>query len=194
MEKIVSDLDLWLAFQKGDRASFAQIYQLHVDDLLNYGYRVTPNKQIIKDSIQDLFLHLWMHRENLTTTTSIKFYLFRALRNKILRNSDHLTSSLDNDDAIVNSLFELPIEYTLTLQELETEQTQRLQNAITILSPRQKEVINLRYHNDFSLEEISQIMQLSNQSVRNVLHRAVSQLRHHFEVAGWCIYLFLTFF
>ena len=190
----MSDSDLWLAFQKGDRASFAQIYQCHIDDLLNYGYRVTPNKQLIKDSIQDLFLHLWIHRENLTTTTSIKFYLFRALRNRILRNSDHLTSPLDNHEAILNTLVDLPTDYHLILEETETQQTERLQNAINGLSPRQKEVIIFRYQYEFSLEEISEIMQLTNQSVRNVLHRAVSQLRQHFEVAGWCIYLFLLFF
>lgn len=190
----MSDSELWQAFQKGDRVSFAHIYSRHIDELLNYGYRVTPNKQLIKDSIQDLFLHLWIHRENLATTTSIKFYLFRALRNKILRNSDQNTTPLENNEAVINSLIELPFEYSLTTEEFESEQCERLQNAIKRLSPRQKEVIIFRYQHEFSFEEISEIMQLTNQSVRNVLHRAVSQLRHHFEVAGLCFYFFSVFF
>ncbi len=184
MEKAHSDSDLWLAFQSGDQDSFAQIYQLHINELISYGYRVTSDRQLIKDSIQDLFLHLWTHRENLTQTTSIKFYLFRSLRNKILRNSNPTVSSFDVDDHIFDSLIDLPFEYNLTNQELEIQQSERLKNAIHGLSPRQREAIIFRYENDFTLEEIAQIMKLSNQSVRNLLHRAVSQLRHHFEIVS----------
>ncbi|PWJ59694.1 RNA polymerase sigma factor (sigma-70 family) [Dyadobacter jejuensis] len=193
MEKALSDSDLWLAFQRGDQESFAQIYQLHINELISYGYRVTNDRQLIKDSIQDLFLHLWLHRENLAQTTSIKFYLFRALRNKILRNSKTAVTSIDLDEDIFNSLMDLPYEYHYTNQEFEIEQSEKLQNAIQGLTPRQKEIIIFRYENDFTLEEISQIMRLSNQSVRNILHRAVRQLRHYFEIAGPILLLLFNF-
>src|SRR5690349_5954376 len=74
------------SFKKGDKAAFASIYKEYVRSLLSYGYKVTSNRSLIEDSIQDLFVELWQNRERISETTSIKFYLFQALRYKINRN------------------------------------------------------------------------------------------------------------
>src|SRR5688500_7450186 len=77
---------LWSDFLQGDRTSFEGIYKQYIKDLLNYGYKVTCDRRLIEDSVQDLFFELWQSRGSLSRTTSIKFYLFRALRYKIVRN------------------------------------------------------------------------------------------------------------
>ena len=66
--RYATDSELWQAFKEGDRAAFTQLYNLHIEDLLSYGYRVTSDRQLIKDSIQDLFLHLGRSRQNLADT------------------------------------------------------------------------------------------------------------------------------
>lgn len=194
MKATGSDVLLWDAFREGNREAYAGIYKLYIEDLLSYGYRVTSNRQLIKDSIQDLFLHLWLHRENLSETDSIKFYLFRSLRNRILRNIEKSDILPQTADSILENIIEdFSFEQELMAQETEVQQIGRLQKAINKLSKRQQEVIQLRYHNDFSLEEIENLMQLNNQSVRNLLHRAISQLRISFEMAGWFLLLITSF-
>ena len=194
MKATGSDVLLWNAFREGDRDAYAGIYNLYIEDLLSYGYRVTSNRQLIKDSIQDLFLHLWLHRENLSETDSIKFYLFRSLRNRILRNIEKSDILPQTADSILENIIEdFSFEQELMAHETEVQQIGRLQKAINKLSKRQQEVIQLRYHNDFSLEEIENLMQLNNQSVRNLLHRAISQLRISFEMAGWFLLLITAF-
>lgn len=190
-----SDIQLWNTFQKGDRDAFARIYNLYIEELLSYGYRVTANRQLIKDSIQDLFLHLWLHRENLSQTDSVKFYLFRALRNRIMRNMEkgQLISSNEQETTLENIIGDLSFEHDLMQSEADQAQINRLRQAIEKLSKRQQEVILFRYHHDFSLEDISRLMNLNNQSVRNLLHRSISQLRSTFEMAGWIVLFFLGF-
>ena len=170
----------------GDRGSFEQIYNTYIEDLLSYGYRVTSNRQLIKDSIQDLFLHLWLQRENLSNTDSIKFYLFRALRNRIVRNIEiqHEKPVTTSDLSPENLLVDLPFEHALMEDETNEAQILRLQNAISQLPKRQQEVIQLRYNQNFSLEEIADLMQINNQSVRNLLHRSIIELRKFFQLAG----------
>lgn len=182
-----SDTLLWNAFREGNREAFARIYDLHIDELLSYGYRVTSNRQLIKDSIQDLFLHLWLHKENIATTDSIKFYLFRSLRNRILRNIEKRqdVQEVVNEGVFDNMIGALSVEHELMEMEWQTEQINRLHKAIEKLPKRQQEVIQLRYHHNFGLDEIAQLMQVNNQSVRNLLHRAIGQLRIFFELAGW---------
>lgn len=184
--ELVSDVDLWNKFRKGDRHAFALIYKIHIAELLSYGYRVTSNQQLIKDSIQDLFLHIWLHRGNLSETTSIKYYLFRSLRNRILQNLDTApeVASQPNDFTLDGILSEISWEEELIQEETQTSQMQRLRKAIERLPKRQQEAIQLRYFHSFGLDEISTMMEMNNQSVRNLLHRAITHLRGLLELAG----------
>src|SRR5215831_20099737 len=79
------DLSLWLRFKNGDKQAFAELYQKHILSLLAYGSKLCSDQEILKDSIQELFVELWNSRQNLSATDSVKFYLFKALRYKLLR-------------------------------------------------------------------------------------------------------------
>ncbi|MEI7583069.1 sigma-70 family RNA polymerase sigma factor [Runella sp.] len=187
-----TDLELWQAFKSGSREAFAQIYNQHIQDLLSYGYRVTSDRQLIKDSVQDLFLHLWRSRENLMDTDSIRFYLYRSLRNWIVRNSEKNNhTAIDSADLFENIIGELSFEDDLIADEHLTEQHLRLKHAIQQLPKRQQEIIQLRYYHDFSFDEITVMMDINNQSVRNLLHRAITELRQHFILLGWLLLSFL---
>jgi RNA polymerase sigma factor (sigma-70 family) len=166
------EIHLWKACQKGDSKAFSELYELLIQDLLRYGHRVTSDHQLIRDSIQDLFLHLWRRRETLTDTDSVKFYLYRSLRNRIMRNLPRTISPpADMTTA------EFPIE-TLWIEHESAEiQIERLRKALTSLPRRQQEAIQLRYYHDFTPEEIGAIMEINTQSVRNLLHRAILHLR-----------------
>src|SRR5690606_866267 len=193
--ELVSDVDLWNKFRKGDRHAFALIYKIHIAELLSYGYRGTSNQQLIKDSIQDLFLHIWLHRGNLSETTSIKYYLFRSLRNRILQNLDTApeVASQPNDFTLDGILSEISWEEELIQEETQTSQMQRLRKAIERLPKRQQEAIQLRYFHSFGLDEISTMMEMNNQSVRNLLHRAITHLRGLLELAGLLVIMVKSF-
>lgn len=188
-----SDSELWAAFRKGDRMAFTWIYDRNIKDLLRYGYRVSSNQQLIKDSIHDLFLHLWLHRDNLSDTDNIRFYLFRSLRNRIINNNKVLAPVAWTDvEQILDKVFsDLPLEHAIIEQEDSDYQIKALRKAIDRLPKRQQEVIQLRYFHDFSLDEIASVMQINNQSVRNLIHRSIAQLKEICELAGW---LFLLVF
>lgn len=196
MQLLPPDNELWAAFRKGDRVAFAWIYNRNISELLVYGYRITNNRQLIKDSVHDLFLHLWLHRENLSETDSIKFYLFRSLRNRINQNINvcQEISDPDIENMLDKVLSELPLEHTIIEQENREDQIRTLKTAIDKLPQRQQEVIQLRYFHNFGLEEIASVMHISNQSVRNLLHRSIAQLRIFFEMAGWLFVILFNVF
>lgn len=176
---------LWSAFQSGDREAFAEIYRKYIDELLSYGYRVTSDRQLISDSVQDLFLHIWLRREHLAATDSIKFYLFRSLRNRIVRNLEKHPERLHADvAALADVLTDSHAFEPDVFGDGPADPQERLAEALNRLSPRQREAIQLRYLHEFTLDEISEMMQMNNQSVRNLLHRAITQLRLFFETAG----------
>src|ERR1700685_3446958 len=75
----------WSQFKEGDRDAFSAIYQQHICQLITYGLKLCPDEDLLKDQIQELFVELWHSRNNLAPVRSVKFYLFKALRYKLIR-------------------------------------------------------------------------------------------------------------
>ncbi len=71
-------------------------------------------------------------------------------------------------------------EEFLVSQQIDEEQRHRLTQALNRLTKRQREAIHLRYFENFEPAQIAQIMNLSDQSVYNLLYRSVQTLRDSF--------------
>ncbi len=173
------EMALWRAFKSGDEAAFARMYQRYCHVLYGYGFRVTSDAALIEDSIQDLFIELWRTRENLSDTTSIKYYLFRSLRRRISRtlNSDPLRNDVSeiHDHA---EWFSAPsFEALLVENQSNDARVAGLNRAVEGLSRRQREVISLRFYHNHDYQEICAIMSLNYQSVCNLVYRALDTLR-----------------
>ncbi len=189
------ETERWNAFRAGDRTALGQIYDQHIQELLSYGYRITNDRQLIRDSIQDLFLQLWTQRETISPTDSTKFYLYRSLRNRVIRNAGKSTQlATDLQLAPEDILAELPVENTWIAQEKQQEQADKLRAAIDRLPKRQQEVIQLRYYHDFNAEEIAKLLEINNQSVRNLLHQAIGRLRDFFGDGFFLCLMLVEFF
>jgi hypothetical protein len=55
-ESTASDQELWSAFKEGDRLAFSAIYQRHFRKLVSYGLKISADKDLAKDCVQDLFV------------------------------------------------------------------------------------------------------------------------------------------
>jgi RNA polymerase sigma factor (sigma-70 family) len=168
---------LWGAFKKGDEKALISIFDRYANVLYNYGVKVYNDGESVKDAVQDLFIELWRNRENLSDTDSIKFYLFKALRLKLLRvkrskaRRDFLRLSQTDDS------FSPSHEFFVIAEQALSEQRQRLMKMLDGLTPRQREAIFLRYFEEMSYERIAGIMEMNKQSVYNLIHAGIYQLR-----------------
>ena len=178
MSSARSSIDLWYAFRQGDRAAFQQIYRLYARDLLTYGHRVTNDVPLIEDSIHDLFIELWQSRANLSDTDSIRFYLFRSLRNKITKTrSRDLFFQATDIQAVPTPADDFIIENDLIEEEETQRMHQQLRTSFALLTPRQQEALNLRFYQHFSNEEIARIMGVNYQSACRFIYSALKTLR-----------------
>lgn len=190
------DLLLWQTFKKGDKKAFSKIYQLYAKPLLNYGItlRISPNLSVVEDCIQDIFLELWQSKENLADTDSIKFYLFRSLKNKLMRTMKYdFTNKADEIDQNLEALFESSFEGLLIEEENQKEQLERLEKAFGQLSQRQREVINLKYYHQFSNAQIAEMMELNYSSVGNLIQKALYSLRQSIHFPSHFLLFIINF-
>jgi RNA polymerase sigma factor (sigma-70 family) len=173
----MNDTDLWRSFRDGDDTAFSILYKSQIGVLYKYGHKLTTDTQLVEDSIQDMFIELWNSRQRLSDTDSIKFYLFRILRRKITRNPLNRHDAVLDENVMEQKLFSLSAESLLIDVERENTRTRMLSSALLKLPSRQQEVINLRYFNAFSHQQIADIMDISLQSVHNTLQKSMKGLR-----------------
>ncbi|MBO9153758.1 RNA polymerase sigma factor [Chitinophaga sp. GCM10012297] len=179
----------WEDFRKGDRDAFERLYHQHIQQLIAYGMRITGEQQVVKDVIQDLFVELWRSRAHLQSVHSVRGYLLKALRYKLLRNTKirtryyaELPDQPDPDNA----------EQHILETETEQQRKERIRLALERLPGRQQEVINLRFYHGCSTEEAAEIMAVNYQSAVNLLHRAIVQLREMLGPGLICTLFFLS--
>jgi RNA polymerase sigma factor (sigma-70 family) len=188
------DDTVWRSFKSGDKAAFAALYYHYARPLLNYGNKISSDRTLVEDSIQDLFFELWNSRSTISEPNSIKGYLFKALRYKINRNN----KSNNFVNALNIELFEnlaLPShESKLIGFEVESLQMENLRKLIKQLPKRQQEAINLRYYHEFSNEEVARIMGVNYQSACNFIFSALRKLKLNLKVSVTCFLFFLKYF
>lgn len=167
---------LWDGIKAGDKKALAAVYRLHAKALYNYGNKIYHNPSLVEDSIHDVFLDLWNYRERLSPVISIRAYLFASLRRKILRSKESIVIGGDNKwvdfDFVVES-----DENKIIDSELRDEQVQRLKAHLNNLSPRQYEAIVLRFYDKMHYRDIANVMDVNEQSARNLVQRGIEYLR-----------------
>ncbi|WAC14985.1 RNA polymerase sigma factor [Dyadobacter pollutisoli] len=175
--ELSSEWNIWHCFKQGNHQAFETLYKDYFKILNNYGSRLTSDSQLLEDAIHDVFIDLWRRKEYLADVENIRFYLFRALRNRIIRNGKNIFENKEDIDKFLDYLVSLSYEDQSIDSERMRDKTARIQNAIANLSERQREVINLRFYHALSLDEISILMGLSKQCVSNLLFKSYAVLR-----------------
>ena len=141
----------------------------------------------MEDCIQELFIELRIKREKLKDTNSIKFYLFKALRNRILRKLSR-KKMLPLDEALMDGHnFEICLshEHKMIHAQLDEEIKQTLNTIINHLTIRQREIILYYFYERLSYAEIAEIMNLSKPKfARDLLYRAIAKLKDELKGSG----------
>lgn len=186
-----SDLQKLWASLKTDNAGSLKLLMEHTYALMfGYGSKFSGNKEFIQDCIQDVFIAIWQHRKTLVVPDSPKGYLLASLRRKMINNNDK------NLWVPIDSLYnfdpgqELSLDYIVFGQEEISTQIRLVNNLLSRLSERQREAIYLRFYQNLSRNEIAEVMNISEQSVSNILQKALHSLRKLWPV-GYALLLCL---
>lgn len=189
-EKLKQDHFLWRRFKEGDDEAFFDLYDQYVDILYRFGSQYLKDRDLIKDCIHDLFLDLYKYRKKLSDTDNIRFYLFCVLRHKIQREQvkNKAIAYIDEiqllqDDSVSS------YEDDLVASETEREKLKLLQEALKTLSNKQCETISLKFRYNLSYPEIAKILNISVESVRTSIYRALKELRISLKEKGQSIQL-----
>ena len=171
----LNDLVYWKDMISGDETAFSFLFKKYYSSLFNFGKLYTSDSSLISDSIQDLFMDLWEKRKSLGSVHKVKSYLYGGFRNKLFqRFKKRIKKSVFKNTSDNNLDFgmSLSIEDKIIKTENNNEKVKKVKNIINLLPPKQKEVIYLKYYKGFDNQQISEVLEINYQSVKNHLYRS----------------------
>ncbi|WP_159022082.1 RNA polymerase sigma factor [Formosa sp. L2A11] len=177
-----SDAVIWKKLKEGDKLALGELYDRYVNILFSYGMYHSKDRGYVMDCIHDLFVDLYKYRANLSKTDNVKYYLFKSLKRKINKkyNKKNASVSLDDFDyetEALNKRHSDSCEKNIIAEEHISERNMKLRNAMKTLSDKQRNVLSLRFEEEKTYEEISEIIGVSVQSARTSIYRAIKVLR-----------------
>ena len=165
----------WKEFLQGDKSAFEKIYNQYYERLYQYGSHLTPDEDLVRDSIQTLFVDLWQRRVYLSITSNVQGYLFKALRRIIVKQLQE-----ERKKATSVPLMSLSSEEEIIQEETDRINQQRVHRALAQLTQHQREVVHLRFFANLSNQQIANTLNISVNTVYNIISLSLAKLRAHY--------------
>ncbi|WP_161554571.1 RNA polymerase sigma factor [Sinomicrobium soli] len=177
--------DLWEELRRGSTQALGALYDRYAGLLFSYGMRVSGDREKVLDAIHDLFLDLYKYRKKLSACSNVQAYLVRSLQRKISRRfrtaENTRTVSVEDTEQYIfvpqQSVCSAEEDYIFN--EWHTERALRLESSFGLLTDRQRQALFLKYKEEKPYEEIAEIMDVSIETSRTLIYRAVKVLRAH---------------
>ncbi len=153
----------------------------------NFAYRLTGNEADARDLTQDAFIRVYRAWRSFVPGTSFLSWIYRIVtnlhRDELRRRKGRFQEEIPEDNAPQKFAGQRPLAVTPIEDYVERQLGEPLSKALAKLSPEQRQVVVLADIEEYSYQEISEIMGCSIGTVRSRLHRARALLRRLVERA-----------
>ena len=149
--------------------------------LLQFATRITGDRERARDVVQETFIK-FQNNGAPTTHAEAATWLFTVCRNRALNVSRKEKRMLFLDE---EAMSRQKSEEPLPIDELERKEAAGfLMRIVATLPPRQQEVIQLKFQNDLSYQQIAEITQTTANNVGVLIHTALKTLRQRYAQAS----------
>ncbi len=169
-----------LAYQKGDSAAFEVLYLRHKNGLFNFVYKSCQNTQLVEDIAHDVWAAIIRGIDHYRPMAKFRTYLYQIARNKLI---DHWRK--DKEDQQDDSNIELLSGKSGNENVTDPENSVLIAELMSAMAklPEEQRIALLLGEEGFSQQEIAQITDSKQETVKSRVRYARQQLRTMMEVS-----------
>jgi RNA polymerase sigma-70 factor (family 1) len=177
-KEIQREAELLQRTAHGDESAFRDLFAIYQPSLLYLVHKIIRDMRTSEEIVQDIFLKIWLTRDNLTDIKNFKNYLFIISRNQSLNLLDkelrlrHKQAEYENDLSVVDDTGAEGLPYHL------------IDEAIHRLPNQQKTAWLFSRHEGLSYEAIGGQMGLSVKTVKRHIRLANDSIREYLVIHG----------
>jgi len=186
---------LLMQVAKGDQKSFSILFESYHQQLGSYLFSITKDNEVTEEIVQEIFIKVWVNREELCKVNNFKAYLFTISKNRLL---NFLRDKSREKVKKLKLIQDLKGEYDLIDADSVLDQYfSIIEDAVLQLPSQQQTIYHLIRHEKLKYDDIALKMGLSKETVRKHMHLALVTLkktvRSRIEQLALCIILFYFF-
>jgi RNA polymerase sigma-70 factor (ECF subfamily) len=159
-------------------------FHRYVPKLQSIILKVTKDQEMVTDIIQEVFFRLWMKRDQLssiaepedwivTVTYHQCFFRLRELKRRSLKANQYAKEQKEEQQSN-------EAEAYMAVQDIQKQ----VSVAIEKMTPQLRTVYLLSRQQHLTIQQIAEQLELSSQTVKNTISRALQQIRQHLTDQG----------
>lgn len=190
--KILDDKSLIALISDGNKLAFDAIYERYWESMYVYTIKVVKDKEQTEDILQEVFISLWNRRKEIKRIECLSAYLFVSLRFQSLSYFKKMAKQGKLMELLAQGLKEekSQSEDIYFAKELSLILNQEIEN----LPSKMKEVFILSRNENLSYKEISEILKISDKTVKKQVSNALKVIKGKLSKSYYISHLFLILF
>lgn len=164
----------------GDEDAFCQLYARYWERLFCFCNKFLKSYDLAENFAQDIFLKIWENREFIDPEKSFSSFLYTIARNKILNYLKHVARTESLKEKFISDYSSTP-EYAQESGDrlLEKDYLAIMHNAISRLSPRQRQIFCMSRDENMSHKEIAEQLGLSVYTVSEYMSDSLKSIKRY---------------
>jgi RNA polymerase sigma-70 factor (family 1) len=176
----------------GDVLSFDNIFRKYNKKVYYFALSYLKNKEEAEDVVQEVFMNLWRHRDQINEYYVFSKYLFKIAYNATCKKFREQASDQKRIEVALRNIF---IEDNSTILDIEYNNLIECANFhIEKLPRRQKNIFLLSINDQLTTEQIAKQLNISKKTVENYLAMAKTSIRKALFAAGLLSVIFFCLF
>lgn len=176
----VDEKALFRLIASGDESAFRRLFDMYAPLFTAVIRKIIKDDTGAEDLLQDVFLKIWLKRESLPTIENPRSWALQIVYHVAFNRLRHLKVVAQSGIYIEKETTSNVVEDSL----YHAETSGHVRNAIGRLPPQTRKIYLLNREEGFKITEIARQLQLSNQTVKNTLGKAVREIRAYLVRQG----------
>ncbi|WP_167021480.1 sigma-70 family RNA polymerase sigma factor [Chitinophaga sp. Cy-1792] len=176
LNAIQEERDILARISRSDEAAFGQLFDHYRDRVYGLALKLTESEQLAEEIVLDVFLKIWLKKDMLPEIEHFTAYLYTTTRNHVFSTLKQLSVRRNAEDAVRVEEYLLHSSQT-DYAVMDKQYREILEQAVSQLSPRQREVYRLIKEQGLKREEAAAQLALSPETVKRHLAEAMYAIR-----------------
>jgi RNA polymerase sigma-70 factor, ECF subfamily len=176
-----SDLALVEAIADGDKHALQTLYARHHVKVYRFALRFLRDESAAEDMVSEVFIDVWRQADRFEGRCQVSTWLLAIARNKAL-SSLRRRSNEQLDDEVAEFIEDPSDNPEITMQK--QERSEILRSCLSELSPAHREIIDLVYYHERSIDEVSEIIGVPANTVKTRMFYARKRIGEMMAARG----------
>jgi RNA polymerase sigma-70 factor, ECF subfamily len=174
--------DAWIsASQRGDALSFNRLVLKWEKIVYNIAFRMLQDREDAAEATQEVFLLAFKSIRRFRHNAKFSTWLYRIAINRCVTRARQrpqgLHLSIDGNSTAIASIEQLTVAESQAGELLQFEQRRRVLDALSHLQAEQQAVIELKFFQELTFEEIAEVLDVPLSTIKSRLYSGLEMLK-----------------